>query len=88
MIHQLSRKIAQPSCRKVLFDFTAAGKLDTSAALSIEELVDIAHETNAECLVCGLSGNAAEALQSLSVLDKFSSDDVIPERLTALQRLA
>ena len=88
MIHRLSTKIAKPTCRKVLFDFSEAGKLDTSAALGIEELINIAHETDAECLVCGLSGDAKDALQSLSVLEKFTPDDIVSDRLSALRQLA
>jgi SulP family sulfate permease len=88
LIHRVSTKIAQPSCRKVLFDFTDMDKLDTSAALGIEELIDIAQETDTECMICGLSGDAAQTMKDLCVLDKVTPQDVVPERLQALQKLA
>ena len=88
MIHQTSTRIAQPDCRKVLFDLTQVDQLDTSAALGLEELVDIAKETNTTCFVCGLSGDAERELRDLRIMEQFSPTEIVPDRLQALRQLA
>ena len=51
----------------MIYDFTDAAYVDTSAALAIEELIRIAVEETQGCFVCGLSGEAAHTLTALGV---------------------
>lgn len=88
MIHETSTRIAKPECRKVVFDLTQVDRLDTSAALGLEELMNIAKETNTTCFICGLSGDAERELRDLKIMEKLSPSEVVTERLQALRQLS
>jgi len=70
--------------KAIIYDFTNAAHVDTSAALAIEEFLDIASDETAGCFVAGLSGDAEKTLRSLGVLDKIPSDHVVATRLEAI----
>ena len=58
----------------VILDFTDTVYVDDSAALVVEQMVDIAIAEDTECIVLGLSGRPAVTLQALSVLDRVPDD--------------
>jgi SulP family sulfate permease len=68
----------------VIYDFTDATRLDTSAALAVEELLLIAEEAGIACVICGLSGEAERTLKDLRVLDKIAPSRVLADRRQAI----
>jgi SulP family sulfate permease len=65
-----------PGYQATIFDFTDAAHMDTSAALAIEEIIEIAQTEASFVFVSGLSGSAEKTLRSLGVHDdsKLSGD--------------
>ena len=61
----------------VIFDFSGTTYIDDSAAITIEQLLDIASESGTECVVMGLSDDAATMLRSLDVLDRVPSSRIV-----------
>ena len=61
----------------VIFDFSGTTYIDDSAAITIEQLLDIAAESGTECVVMGLSDGAAAMLRSLDVLDSVPSSRIV-----------
>ncbi len=68
----------------VIYDFTDATRLDTSAALAVEELLLLAEEAGIACVICGLSGEAERTLKNLCVLDKIAPSRVLDSRGQAI----
>ncbi len=60
----------------VIFDFSEATYLDDSAAMVIEQLLDVARGEQTEVIVMGLSGSVEDTLQTLAILRH-----VPPERI-------
>ena len=54
----------------IILDFSETTRVDDSAALAIEELVQSAIDDDTACLVSGLSGDVARTLQSLKVFHR------------------
>ena len=71
----------------VIFDFSGTTYIDDSAAITIEQLLDIAAESGTECVVMGLSDGAATMLRSLDVLDGVPSSRIV-ETLDEARELA
>lgn len=69
----------------VIFDFTSAAHVNTSAALAIEELIEIAGETAKGIIVCGLSGGAKYTREALGVLQAVGAEYLVADRTTALR---
>ncbi len=69
----------------IIFDFTDAARVDTSAAIAIEELISQAKSEAQGCFVTGLSGSAEQTLRSLGILDSLPSDHVLPSRHEAIR---
>ena len=61
----------------VIVDFSETVYMDDSAALVVEQLIDIAIAENTECVVMGLEGLPAAALQGLNVLKAVPADHVV-----------
>ena len=80
--------VAAPAPRAVIFDFTEAAYIDTSAALAIEELIEEAQAAGATCYVAGLSGAARRTLEGLKVLEKLADGNVVATRETAIKAAA
>ena len=69
----------------IIFDFTQASYIDTSAAFAIEELIhDALNETSA-CFISGLSGETEVTLHSLNVLDALSKERFVSNLTGAIQ---
>ena len=58
----------------VILDFTDTVYVDDSAALVVEQMIDIAIAEDTECIVLGLAGLPAVTLQALNVLDRVPED--------------
>ena len=63
----------------VIFDFSETVYMDDSAALVVEQLIDVAIAEDTECLVMGLQGLPASALQGLNVLKGVPADHVVAD---------
>jgi SulP family sulfate permease len=72
----------------IIYDFTNAAHIDTSAALAIDELLETARDETKGCFVAGLSGTAETTLKSLGVLEKIAPDHVVATRLEAIRLAA
>jgi SulP family sulfate permease len=69
----------------IIFDFTNAAHIDTSAALAIEELLAVAMEETKGCIVAGLPDIAEQTLGTLGVLDDLPPDHIVTSRLKAIR---
>ena len=59
----------------VIFDFSETLYMDDSAAMVVEQMIDIATEEDTESIVMGLSGSPVESnLQALNILHAVSED--------------
>ena len=52
----------------VMFDFSEATYIDDSAAMVIEQLLDVAERADTHCIMIGLSGSVAATLDTLNIL--------------------
>ncbi|HUF86776.1 MAG TPA: SulP family inorganic anion transporter [Thermohalobaculum sp.] len=71
--------------RAAIFDFTAAGHVDTSAAYAIAELIDDARAAGVACYIAGLEGVAERTLSGLGILAKVPPEHRHASRLAALE---
>ena len=61
----------------VILDFSDTVSMDDSAALVVEQLIDTAIAKDTKCIVMGLSGSTATALQALNVLQRVPADHFV-----------
>ena len=61
----------------VIFDFTDTVSIDDSAALVVEQLIDVAMDEDTECIVMGLAGRPATTLHALNVLRRVPEDHIV-----------
>ena len=61
----------------VIFDFTDTVSVDDSAALVVEQLIDVAMDEDTECIVMGLDGRPATTLYALNVLKRVPDDHIV-----------
>ena len=71
----------------VIFDFSGAAYIDDSAAMVIEQLIDLAEAAGTSCIVAGLQGAAAQTLNSLHCLHSVPGHRIVETREDA-RRLA
>ena len=71
----------------VIFDFSGAAYIDDSAAMVIEQLIDLAEDAGTSCIVAGLKGAAAQTLNSLHCLHSVPAHRIVETREDA-RRLA
>ncbi len=64
----------------VILDFSDTVYLDDSAALVVEQMIDVAIDEDTECIVMGLEGLPATTLQALNVLRRVPSDHFVLNR--------
>ena len=72
----------------MIFDFTDAAHIDTSAALAIEQLLETALSETRGCVIAGLSGSAETTFDSLGVLENIADENIVPSRIAAIHRAA
>ena len=63
----------------VIFDFSGAQYLDDSAAMVIEQLLEVARDADTEAIVVGLSGSVADMIKTLDVLSSVPPEQVVGE---------
>ncbi len=68
-----------------IFDFTEAAHIDTSAALSIEAMLELAQEEVKGIFVSGLSGSAEETLTRLGALQHVPESHITQTRMQAIE---
>jgi len=68
-----------------IFDFTEAAHIDTSAALSIEAMLESAQEEIKGVFVSGLSGSAEETLIRLGALQHVPESHITQTRMQAIE---
>ena len=61
----------------VIFDFSQATCVDDSAAMVIEQLIDVARNQRTAVVVMGLSGSVAKTLRALDILQRVPDDRVV-----------
>ena len=71
----------------VIFDFSDALYLDDSAAMVIEQLLQVAADADTSVIVVGLSGGVAEMIDTLDVLRGVPEDRVV-DRLAQARGIA
>lgn len=76
----------------VIFDLSRTIYLDETAALLIREFVNAALAAGPQplpggCIIAGLSGNPADMLNALGVLNRVPPENIVPDMHAAAQRL-
>jgi SulP family sulfate permease len=69
----------------VIYDFSHAGYVDTSAALAIDEMIALARDGGQVVIVSGLQGHALRALEGLGVLARVPQDQRFDRRADAVR---
>ena len=64
----------------VIFDFSGATYVDDSAAMVIEQLMDVAEKERTGVIVAGLSGSVAKTLQALGIMRHVPEEHVVDTR--------
>ncbi len=83
LMQQISDSISHHQI--MIFDFSHAAHIDTSAALAIDELVDIANTEIKGAIVSGLSGEAESTLKALGLMEKIPEQNIAYNRLDAIR---
>ena len=63
----------------VIFDFSETVYMDDSAALVVEQLIAVAVAENTDCVMMGLEGLPATALQGLNALSGVPADHIVAD---------
>ena len=82
----LARRDSQAIAHRdvVIYDFTHAGYVDPSAALAIDEMIDLSLKHDRHVIVSGLKSHALRALSGMGVLDRISVDQQFEDRKDAI----
>jgi SulP family sulfate permease len=59
--------------------------MDTSAALAIDELIELSQRRGQHVLISGLQGHASRVLDGLGVLQRVPESERYPHRLDAIK---
>ena len=59
----------------VMFDFSEATYIDDSAAMVIEQLLDVAERADTHCIMMGLTGSVATTLDTLNILHAVGDEN-------------
>ncbi len=79
---ELARRAPKPLSghEVVIYDFSHAGYIDTSAALAIEEMIELSQENKQHVLITSLQGHALKTLDGLGILDKLPKSALFVSR--------
>ncbi len=77
LIRTLSQDIGEHEV--VILDFSETQSMDDSAALVVEQMIDVARAEGTECIVMALQGPPAVTLQSLNVLRHIPADHIVED---------
>jgi SulP family sulfate permease len=69
----------------VLYDFSHAGYIDPSAALAIDEMIDLSQKHNRHVIVSGLHSHALRTLGGMGVLDRVPEAQRFEDRTDAIE---
>lgn len=69
----------------VIYDFTHSGYVDPSAALAIDEMIDLSQKHGRHVIVSGLHTHALRALGGMGVLDRIPATQRFDEREKAIE---
>ena len=61
----------------MIFDFSGATFVDDSAAMLVEQLIEVAERSSTHVIVIGLKGRVAETLNGLDILRRVPADHVV-----------
>ncbi len=61
----------------VIFDFSGATFVDDSAAMLVEQLIEVAERSSTHVIVIGLKGRVAETLNGLDILRRVPPDHIV-----------
>ncbi len=75
LIDTISKDIGEHEV--VILDFSDTVYMDDSAALLVEQLIDVAIADDTDCIVMGLRGGVARNLRGLNVLKNVPSDRIV-----------
>ena len=64
----------------VIFDFTETAYMDDSAAMVVEQMIDVAMDEDTEPIVMGLSGPVERNLRALNTLHRVPADRFVANR--------
>ena len=64
----------------VILDFSDTVYIDDSAALVVEQLIEMAISYDTQCIVMGLQGTPAQNVQGLNVLKQVPADQIVENR--------
>ena len=64
----------------VIFDFTETAYMDDSAAMVVEQMIDVAMDEDTEPIVMGLSGPVERNLRALNTLHRVPTDRFVSNR--------
>ncbi len=84
LTRQLGHEVA--GYRAVVLDFSEAAFIDTSAAMSIDELLNTLNEQGVPVVLAGLEGAARKTLSSLGVLDGVDVANMVADLQAAVAR--
>ena len=75
----------------VILDFTDTVFIDDSAALVVEQMIDVAVTENTQCILAGLGGVPETALRALNAIDNVPEEHIVDNleeaKVVALQML-
>jgi len=83
---ELARRDTQALAKRdaVIYDFSNAGYIDPSAALAIDEMIDLSQRHGRYVLVAGVPPQAQKALDGMGVLDRIPPDQRLDTRRDAI----
>ncbi len=73
-------------CQTMIYDFSGAGYIDTSAALAIDELITQATNNGHVVFISNLQGVARRTMEGLGILDRISPQDIFVSRKEAIDQ--
>lgn len=71
--------------RAVVYDFSHVGYIDTSAAIAIDEIFELAHKNGLSVNVSGLQDQVARVLKGLGVLSRVPPEQCFVHRQDAIE---
>lgn len=69
----------------VIYDFTHAGYVDPSAAMAIDEMIELSQRHGRYVILSGLKDHAYRALKGMRVLDRVATEQQFPVRIEAIR---
>ncbi|TFG87151.1 MAG: SulP family inorganic anion transporter [Chromatiales bacterium] len=83
----LARRDTQVSATRdvVIYDFSHAGYIDPSAALAIDEMIELSRKHDRYVIVSGLGGHALRTLSGMGVLDRVPQAQQFDHRKDAIE---